>query len=52
MLTEVEDAVSDSVAELECPVCGCVMRLELDAGEYNCEECGEALCFYIEDCLI
>ena len=38
--TELEDAMNDSIVEWECPYCGDIKRLELDAtGEVTCDSC-------------
>jgi len=40
-LTSAEDMVYDSIQEIECPECGEVRSLEIDArGTFTCEDCG------------
>ena len=37
---ELEQIISEGVAEVECPKCGCWATIEPDA-DYPCPECGE-----------
>jgi len=38
-----EQALMDSVIELECPICGDILRCEPDAQESYCYSCGKVV---------
>ena len=43
ILELLEQAVMDSVIELECPACGSTLRCEPDARDTYCYDCGKVV---------
>lgn len=43
LLELLEQAVMDSVIELECPTCGSTIRCEPDAQDSYCYDCGKVV---------
>lgn len=44
-----DEAVMDSVVELECPICKCFQSMEIDCGDYICGGCGQKLSFQLDE---